>query len=264
MREGQMASVDTDYKLTGDGAAGTLNDYTVTSEKRIASVQVSFSPGSTAGMACLLVGFKGSAVKAGAQWFPVVAVSGVGSAVTCANLSIPDTAVDIALQAGALEAHAIISGGDTGTPEVMISWTMDDKASSGAYYLIREAQTGTADSWTTLAGTGLADTNTDILAPGSKIVQVMHLVAPGQTTGAATYGFRLVSVQGSLPTGDQTFAGLSNQAGAGTITDLILNPAVIRNVEIPCTPNKQVKIQAVMSGADQGTPEQVVGLVVLP
>ncbi len=266
MREGQMANVDTDYKLTGDGAGGTLNDIqTMSVQNRVSAIDVSWGFGATtAAVGTVIVILKGTAVKAGAQYFPVAANSGVGTSVTMAPIQLPTLNVDVALQPGTLEIHAITSGGDSGTPEIMVTCTLDDKQSSGAFYLLREGQTGTADSWSTLVGTGLADTNTDLTMPGSKIVQIIYAVGPGATAGACTHGCRLVSVQGSLPGGDQTFAGLSTAVGAGAVTDQTIIAPLIKNVDIAVVKGAQVKIQAVMSGADSGTPEQAVGLVVLP
>jgi len=262
MREGQCANADTWYKLTGDGAGGTLNDFVVPQGiGRAYKLSVSVGLANTAAIGTVLIKLQGTAVPHGTEVIPVAGYCGNGSATTLAieQIEIP---IDAPLKPGILEIWGCFSGGDSGTPELMVGVDMDEKPGS-AYYIVREGTTGTADSWTTLAGTGTGDTNNDPVVPQgvSNLVSVIHAVGPGATAGAATYGVRLLSISGSLPSGDQYFVGPSSTAGAGTIADIAIVRPKLNICQVPVQAGGQIRVQAVMSGADQGTPEQAVGLV---
>jgi len=262
MREGQCAASDTWYKLTGDGAGGTLNDFIVPSGiGRAYRLSVSVGLANTAATGTVLVKLAGTAVPHGSETIAVAGYTGNGNATTLAMDNV-EMLIDAPLQPGTLEIWGCYSGGDSGTPELMIGVDMDEKKGS-AWYITREGQTGTADSWTTLAGTGTGDTNNDPVVPtgASNIVSVIHAVGPGIAAGAATYGARLLSISGSMPSGDQYFVGPSNTAGAGTIADIAIMRGKMNVCQIPVKGGTQIRVQAVMSGADQGTPEQAITVV---
>lgn len=131
-----------------------------------------------------------------------------------------------------------------------------------AQYILREAQCGTADAWTTLNGDGAGGTSSDITVPqGTRAIkQIIAVAAVGTTAGAATYGVKLLG-NGLVGTSSHEFALASTAHGAGTITDCNIIRPLVMDVDIPVQGGNQITVQAVMSGADQGTPEVAVTLV---
>lgn len=131
-----------------------------------------------------------------------------------------------------------------------------------AQYILREGQIATADAWTNLTGDGAGGTSSDITVPqGTRAIkQIIAVCTGGTTAGATTYGLKLLG-NGLVGTSSHEFCLTSSVLGAGTLTDCNLIRPIVMDVDIPVQGGNQITVQAVPSGADQGTPECAVTLV---
>ena len=122
MREAQCAAADTDYTLQGNGAGGTVADFTAPQgAHRICSISCSAGFGATAGSAIGIAIVGGPGVIGGPFRIPLVAYIGVGTSVTMDLQNAPHLDVDIPIAGGkTIQLGFCNSGSDSGTPEFAV------------------------------------------------------------------------------------------------------------------------------------------------
>ena len=264
-REATVATASVFTKLTGTFDGGTADDIiTPAKAKSIQRITVGVGlDGAAAADGTVIVRLRGSGMTKGIQDIAVCGTGSEGTPVTYdqVNVTLP---VSMPVQSGDIIIEGCYSGADSGTPELSVGLVFSDKPGTASYQT-REAQTGTADTWTTLSGDGTATGVNEIRASGSRIVQAFHAVGPSATTQEPCgFAMRLQGIGGSMAGGDaeHTYVGPSMAAADGTVTAVKLCPSLMHDMDIPVVKGGQVRIQAVASGgAVTGTPEQAVTLV---
>lgn len=248
VREGIVASVDTDTKLTGTGQGDTAQDAVSTGMNSIKHIAVTTGIDGAAGQGNIIVVFKGPALKYGEQRIAVGSHSNIGTtvAVAAGRLALD---VDIALVPDkTLEVWACLAGDDTGSPEIAVTTTMSS-APGGHAYVTRQGDPGTADTYATLTTENGVTTVNDQQVTGKAIDQVIVAASQGPTTQEPyTTLVRIQGVGGSIFGNEHGFGGPANLTSDGTLADGYIVGAMVYNVDIPVTKGT-VRVQAVDSGA---------------
>lgn len=257
VREGTVASVDTWTKLTYLGGSTAIQDSTVPPwAHSIKQIAVTAGVDGAAAAGVIMVKFA-NATTHGDQIIAVLGHGNIGTTVGIAGCeSVMD--VDFGVVPGkALRVYGCYAGGDSGTPELGVTFTYSDKP-GGHTYATRQAALTTADAWQSMNtedGTTGVD---DLIVQGPGIDQVICVAGYGSTTQEPQVAYvRLQGVAGSIEGNEHTFGCPSYVVSDGTLADTYINKANVFDVDIACPKAGTVRLQGMSSGATVTTDPEV-------
>ena len=254
-REGVMAAVDSFTKLTGM-AGLTLQDSTVPHWARSIK-EIGITAGIDGAAVCGVVGCKfAGATTHGDQIIYGLAHGNIGTTVglAAADCVLP---VDFGVTPGKnLEVYGVLAGGDSGSPEVGVTFTYSS-APAGHSYISREALCATADTFNELNTENGTTTVNSPMTQGKAIDQVLTMAGYGSTTQEPQVAYvRVRGVGGSIEGNEHTFGCTSYVVSDGTLADTFMSKCNIHNVDIPVRPGAMI-IEGVSSGATVTTDPEV-------
>ena len=251
-----MAAVDSFTKLTGM-AGLTLQDSTVPRWAR--SIQdIGLTAGIDGAAVCGVVGCKfAGATTHGDQIIYGLAHGNIGTTVglAAANGVIPGIGIGV-VPGKNLEVYGVLAGGDSGTPELGVTFTYSDQPPTHSW-ISREALCATADTFNELNTENGTTTVNSPMTQGSAIDRVLTMAGYGSTTQEPQVAYvRIRGVGGSIDGNEHTFGATSYVVSDGTLADAFMSEACMFNTNIPVRPGSMI-IEGVSSGATVTTDPEV-------